>query len=251
MGLAGLFMGVQGLKSSAQTLGEGLAGTSAPPQRHDPRIAGLPDTLRRSRKIPAKGSRPSVGAAVAAGSIRGQEQSIATLDERVKAIRGRITLGMKDPEIYALARKITSATNSDGSWVVKEKDNLAEARLIFGWVRRNVRYTSDTYQVDTFATPRVTLKVKSGDCDDFTTVLACLYLSIGIPVQLVVVATKNGARVVDGVMLPNPDHIYIEIGLPRGAPEKWIPVDGSVNMPFGWGVPDAAIVKKWKYKPTL
>ncbi len=105
---------------------------------------------------------------------------------------------------------------------------MQTARRVFRNLRRDVRYTSDIAGVDTYQKPSHTLSLRSADCDDYTT-LACATLgSVGIPCRFKVIRTK-GAK--------DWNHIYAEAGLPRQNPTRWIPLDASVNMPFGWEAP--------------
>ena len=63
----------------------------------------------------------------------------------------------------------------------RAKDDYCEAARLQNWVRSNIRYTGDVYDVETLQTPLVTLQERYGDCDDQSTLLATMLLAIGIP----------------------------------------------------------------------
>jgi transglutaminase-like putative cysteine protease len=165
---------------------------------------------------------------------------VKTLDERLRHIQGRIAKGKVDPQIYALARQIVSQKCGD-KWCTPEKNNVAEAQAIFAYLRKNVRYTSDILNVDSYQNPRHTLGFRAGDCDDYSITGCSLLLSIGIPCRLKVIQTKDSK---------DPNHIYAQAGLPRSGPTKWFTMDASVDKPFGWEAPRSMIAKSWIYPPT-
>jgi transglutaminase-like putative cysteine protease len=138
---------------------------------------------------------------------------------------------------------------------VREKDNLGEARALFGAIqqrvppqatradvatarnvfnnlRRNIRYTSDIEGVDTYQKPAHTLALRTADCDDYSTLTCATLGSVGIPCRYKVIRTK-GAN--------DWNHIYPQAGFPRANPQRWISMDSSVNMPFGWEAPQRMV----------
>lgn len=66
------------------------------------------------------------------------------------------------------------------------------------------------------------------NCDDYSSLLCSLMLSVGIPCRFKVIRTR-GAR--------DWNHIFAEAGFPRANPQKWISMDASVPVPFGWHAP--------------
>lgn len=80
------------------------------------------------------------------------------------------------------------------------KDYRAEAEALHNWVRDCIRYVRDVYDVETIATPKKTLEIGQGDCDDKATLLAAMLLSIGHPARFVAIG-YNGL---------NFDHVYVE-----------------------------------------
>jgi hypothetical protein len=171
--------------------------------------------------------------------------NIRTLDDRIRYLRGLVDNGKRDPEVFAFARRALTK-KCGGQWCIPEKDNLGEAKALFAEIRRvqggdlagakklfhhirdNVRYTSDIYGVDTYQKPSHTIALKTADCDDGSTLTCSALQSIGIPCRFKVIRTK-GAR--------DWNHIYPQAGFPRANPKRWVSMDSSVNMPFGWEAP--------------
>ena len=106
---------------------------------------------------------------------------------------------------------------------VRPKDRLGEVRALFEWVRRNVRYTRDIWQVETLHTARRLLELRAGDCDDMTILLGAMLMSTGHPVRIVLAgyhpAKPNGYS-----------HIYPEVNV-RG---RWIALDSTLPHPMGF-----------------
>src|ERR671918_387652 len=67
---------------------------------------------------------------------------------------------------------------------VRPKDRFGEVYALFDWVRRNVRYTRDIFQVELLHTARRMLELRAGDCDDMTILLGAMLMSTGHPVRL-------------------------------------------------------------------
>jgi hypothetical protein len=233
LGIASIVMGVHHLSNGARRLG-GFRGVE-PPVRGRPFM----DSGRRSVR--------TAGGPV---SMQMRSYNIRTLDDRIGHLRRLVDEGKRDPRVYAFARR--ALTEKCGpNWCVPEKNNskealalftalrgqvppqkaakdVATARSFFENLRKNVRYTSDIEGVDTYQKPSHTLALRSADCDDYATLTCAGLGSIGIPCRFKVIRTK-GAR--------DWNHIYAQAGLPRQNPTRWISLDGSVNMPFGWEAP--------------
>ena len=105
-------------------------------------------------------------------------------------------------------------------------DELEEVRRLWRYVRDAVRYVKDVRSVDTLQTPRRTLDVLQGDCDDKALLLAALLESIGYATRFAVSATNPRGTY---------NHVYVEAFIPRvGA---WTPLESSVpGFPFGRAV---------------
>lgn len=109
------------------------------------------------------------------------------------------------------------------------------ARNLFLYVKKNIRYVSDIYNIETIQDPITTIRIKFGDCDDFVVLLGSMLKSIGFNVALVSVAL-NDSMLGTG---SNPDndfnHIFLMVETTRG----WIfadPANKSPEADFGWAV---------------
>jgi hypothetical protein len=97
---------------------------------------------------------------------------------------------------------------------------LAAAKALHDWVRSRIRYVLDPVDVETVQDPEATLKIKAGDCDDHSALMAALAMSIGIPSRFVTLGNRRD----------NFQHIYPEL-LIAG---RWYPADTTSSKPFGW-----------------
>jgi len=132
--------------------------------------------------------------------------------------------GAGHPSVRALATQITRNLAS--------RDYLGEITAIFNWVKQHIRF-SDEFK-GTLQSPYVTLQLATGDCDDHSTLLAALLLTLGYEVRFKTVG-------VDG---PDFSHVYIEVKLKRQ--DKWIPLDTTVpSSTVGWEPPNITRAKTW------
>jgi transglutaminase-like putative cysteine protease len=187
--------------------------------------------------------------------LQGNLYDVKTIDQRVKRVIEMINKGKQDPRVRAVAVKIVSRLCGD-KHCIKERDYYGEVKAIFDWVRKYIRYVHDINGIDTFQHPARTLEFGGGDCDDYTILLASLYQSIGYPVRIRVVAAVRPE--VYKNMTPSQkskvdyNHIYLLVGIPPhklpDSQKDWIPVDASVNKPFGWEVPKQFVAKSKFYK---
>lgn len=213
LGLAGVAMGLRQISTGLKHLDEG---------RQLGRISyTAPRPKGKSRQL------SEVSTNTPSGNIRLRTYSISNLDQRIEHLRKLALAGKKDPAVYEFARRAVNG-KCGNSWCVPEKDNLGEMRALFDAVRKNVRYTSDIAGVDSYQKPSHTLALRTGDCDDFSTLACAAAASLGMPVRFKVIRTTDA---------PTWNHIYAQIGYPRRSPRKWISFDASVNMPFGWEPP--------------
>ena len=109
---------------------------------------------------------------------------------------------------------------------VRPKDRLGEVSALFEWVRRNIRYTRDIWQVETLHTARRMLELRAGDCDDMTILLGAMLMSTGHPVRLVLAGFRRNRP-------HSYSHIYLEVRLGS----DWIALDPTMDKPLGWAPP--------------
>jgi len=161
------------------------------------------------------------------GDIRLRTYQIRSLDQRIEHLRRLVEQGKRDPVVYEFARRAVNK-KCGSRWCIPEKDNLAEIKALFDAVRQNVRYTSDIAGIDSYQSPRHTLKLRTADCDDFSSLACAAAATLGLPCRFKVIRTKGS---------PEWNHIYAQVGHPRRNPQRWISFDASVNMPVGWEAP--------------
>lgn len=141
----------------------------------------------------------------------------ATLARMVKLVR----TWRKDPGIWKLSRQIVLT--------VPAKDFRGQVDRTFHWVKQHIRYVNDVRDVETLATPKATLDVASGDCDDMATLLASLLESIGHPTRFVALGFNDD----------NFSHVLTETRLGS----KWLSLDPTVaNATVDWKPRDATRV---------
>ena len=112
-------------------------------------------------------------------------------DYTVNAMRAAAVRASQDPEIRSFARRIVAD--------VESRDYFTEAAALCNWVKENIRFTRDTFKLETLQTPAVTLSERAGDCDDMAALLAALAMSIGHKARFKVIGTNQ------------PSHVYTEI----------------------------------------
>lgn len=102
-------------------------------------------------------------------------------------------------------------------------DEIGEIRRVWRFVRDAIRYVKDVRGVDTLQSPRMTLELLQGDCDDKALLLSSMLESIGYATRFAVSATvKHGTY----------NHVYVETFVPRLG--RWMPLESSVpGFPFG------------------
>jgi hypothetical protein len=140
------------------------------------------------------------------------------IDSRIDLILDEIYLGKSDPAIRQLVGKILSN--------VEEKDYMGELQAIFNWVRKNIRYTRDPYNLELFQKPKRILELKTADCDDLSILIGSMVQSIGFALRLRVI----------GVESPEPEHIYPMVQNPDNE-NDWVAMDASVKEKMGWEYP--------------
>lgn len=218
---------------SVHGLGEGM----------DPRrVKALPSvSLKREAGKRSKGE----------GKPQLKQYDIADIDTRVGLIGELIRKGSLNPDLRETTVKLLSQKCND-SWCVKEKDCLGEVRAIFNAIRDPkspyaIRYVRDAMLADVFTAPERTLfKSHGGDCDDYVITLGSMLMSVGHPVRLRVIATRDGKTPDDKAPW---SHIYLLTPTTFDNPNAkwtslWISVDGSMDRPLGWEAPGAKDVAK-------
>jgi hypothetical protein len=126
----------------------------------------------------------------------------ASMTDTIAAMTRLALAARRDVEL----RKIVTDICAD----LAEGDYAGEALAINNYVKQHVRYIRDPDGVEFVQTPRRTLDVGSGDCDDIATLLAAMLMLAGNQVQFAVAAFATvGGR-------PAFSHVYVEVVTPHG-----------------------------------
>lgn len=127
-----------------------------------------------------------------------------------------------------------------------ERDQMSEISALYEWAQEHFRYVNDPVGVELIKTPdRLQDEIDaqgyfSGDCDDASTYLAALLLSVGYPVQLVVVAPEGSGYY-------DYQHIYLRAYADHL--RLWVSLDLCARgRPFGWEVPHTR-ERTWELRP--
>lgn len=144
----------------------------------------------------------------------------ATLKKMVELVRR----GIIDPRIRKTTIEILQAAGVDPA------DHLSAAKSIHSWVRSHILFVNDPAGVETLQAPDLTLyKLRAGDCDDHSILVATLAGSVGILSRFVTL----------GANVDQFSHIYPEIRV-RG---EWLPADTTARSGFGVKPPAIGVSK--------
>ena len=98
------------------------------------------------------------------------------------------------------------------------KNWVGQIKALHRYVQKRVQYVRDITNVETIATPLVTIQIGQGDCDDQSVLLAALLESIGHPTRFVAIRQNRFGPFV---------HVYTET---RIGP-NWYPLETTEEMP--------------------
>lgn len=107
---------------------------------------------------------------------------------------------------------------------VRPKDYVGELKKIHAFVRDEISYVKDIHGIETIHTPIQTLRLKAGDCDDKSTLVASLLESIGHPTRFVAVGFRKNVL----------SHVMVQTKIA----DHWINVECTENVPIGWRPPN-------------
>lgn len=124
--------------------------------------------------------------------------------------------GKKSPAIRQKALQLTQH--------LRQKDRIGEIYALWEFVKNRIRYVRDIRNVETIHTPEQILRQESGDCDDKAILLASLLEAIGHPSAFWAIGTKPGVF----------SHVLV---LTRVGEKKWMPLETTENVKFGWTPP--------------
>ena len=138
----------------------------------------------------------------------GKDGTAATL----KIMSQLVKNGKKSPLIIELARRIVRG--------IPPKQWSKEIAAIQQWVKNNIRYTKDIRGVETIQTPEQTLRLRTGDCDDMSILVASLLETIGHPTRFKAIGFQPGSF----------NHVFPETKIAH----KWVSVETTEPVGLGW-----------------
>jgi Transglutaminase-like superfamily len=147
-------------------------------------------------------------------TLRGLPPGGAGTAATLRQMRALARDGAKDSGVLEVAGDLVR--------YLPQYDRVAEVIAIHAFVRDAIRYTSDPLDLELIRTPKAILEKRVGDCDDKSTLLACLLRCIGHPSRFVAIA-----------MQPDPQsysHVYVETPLGK----RWIALETIKPVDAGW-----------------
>lgn len=149
------------------------------------------------------------------------------VEQTINEMRGLVDAALRDPSIIRTATDIVRS--------VQAFDDVGEANALYEWVRRNIRFTKDPVNKEKLYPPAELLKIRAGDCDDISMLMATLLMAVGYPARFVTVAASQS----------DPEqfsHVYVE-GEVAG---RWIPMDPArFDSEFGMAPPVVTRSRWW------
>lgn len=119
---------------------------------------------------------------------------------------------------------------------IASRDQQGEIAAILQWVKNNIAFRGE-YQ-ETVQTPLVTLQLRAGDCDDQSSLLAALLMSLGYKVRFNTVAADPSAPWAFS-------HVFTEVFQRKSG--QWISLDATVPASYpGWRPPRVFRSQSWR-----
>ena len=169
------------------------------------------------------------------GTMRGKLTTVSSTDDRVELIAKNIQIGRVSEDIHIFAAQALT-DRCAGRWCVEPRNWLGEVTQIANRITANVRYTLDTFGIDTYRTPQRTLQLAMGDCNDMAALGGAVLQAVGYPIMIKVIRMEGQ---------PDFHHIYLVVGLPPHDPEQWIAFDTTqAENPVGYeaaGIEDSRL----------
>lgn len=140
--------------------------------------------------------------------VEGIRKTLKIMSKVVKAYKA-------SPAIRELALSLTRD--------LQQKSYKREVERIHAFVRDEIRYIKDIKGIETIQTPIQTLRLRSGDCDDKSSLAASLLESIGHPTRFVAVGFTPDSLC----------HVFVQTKIGK----EWISVECTENVKLGWRPP--------------
>jgi hypothetical protein len=144
--------------------------------------------------------------------VGGDPAIFATVRMMEALVRG--PEGVRSPDVRVAAIEAAKGSGRGQS----------EIQSVFSWVKKNIEFRGE--YAETLQTPKVTLQLKAGDCDDHAILTSALLASLGYKVRFKTVAAVAS----DPKQF---SHVYAEV-LDKFT-RQWIPLDTTVARSYvGW-----------------
>jgi hypothetical protein len=154
----------------------------------------------------------------------------AGVEQTINEMRTLVDEALRDPSIIRLATDIVRS--------VPAFDDYAEGEALYNWVRSNIRFTKDPVNKEKLYPPAELLKIRAGDCDDISMLLASLLMAVGYPARLMTVAATPDSP-------EQFSHVYVEGEVPAGS-GQWVPMDPArYDSQFGVAPPVVTRARWW------
>lgn len=138
------------------------------------------------------------------GSFHFTRMPYKSLDHTLEQMKALVQNYRGNLEIRQKAVDITQDVKADArTGFPNRRDYHALAEAVYSWMKRNIQYVRDPYQIELLQSPIRTLQLKYGDCDDHSILAAALLSSLGVPTRFKVVKT-------DPTQPDNFTHVYVE-----------------------------------------
>ncbi|RUM32966.1 MAG: hypothetical protein DSY42_00145 [Aquifex sp.] len=136
---------------------------------------------------------------------------LSDVSQTVEIIKYLILEHSKDVKLRELVAKIIKPCPS--------KAFECYIRRIVDYVRRNVKYVYDPPRLETIQSPKRTLILGMGDCDDHTVLVGTLLRIAGFPIKIVLGDINHDGKF---------EHVFIKAKVK----DRWITVDTTAKEPF-------------------
>ncbi len=150
--------------------------------------------------------------------------------QTIELMRKLIDEAVADPQFVRFAIDLVRG--------VPAYDDLGEAHSIYKWVQASIRFTKDPVTKEKLYPPQELLKIRAGDCDDISMLMAALLVALGYPARLITLAANPSS--------PNDfSHVYVEGEIPPGS-GFWVPMDAArSDAEFGVAPPSYSRKRAW------
>lgn len=146
----------------------------------------------------------------------------AGVNKTLALMRRLVEAGAKDLTVREAAIDAIRAAGVDGH------DKTGQLEALFRFVRDRIYFVGDVSGVETLQSPRYTLQIGAGDCDDRATLLVALARSVGLRAafSFKVIAAKPGTRAFS--------HVYVVADIDG----RKVAMDPTYqDNAFGWEYP--------------